>query len=239
MVATLLAGCGSGDPTASPASSNSAPVPSETPEAVSDLDGCVTADEATLLRHEGESTVARVGVMGDGAAGVVISYEVSRSVCPWLPLAERLVEAGYRVLLYDTVSGTPTNHVVDRAALLVELGAEDVVLVGGSVGGAASIVAATEIEPPVAAVVSLSGGGIDTADAAQALTVPLLQVVAEDDAPFASLARENDAAAVQSPAHELVVFPGRAHASRLFQSPAAEQVLTTIEEFLGVQAPAT
>ena len=236
----VIAGCGA-DGTTEAAPPSAVSTTSETPEegaAPTDLDGCVTASDATLSTNEAESTVARVAIMGDGDVGVVISYETSRNVCPWLPLAERLVEAGYRVLLYDTVSGTATDHVVDRAALLREQGVDHIVLVGGSLGGAASIVAATEIQPAVTAVVSLSGGGIDTVDAAPMITMPLLQVVAEDDSPFAGAAVQNDAAATQSPGRELLVLPGRVHASRFFESPDAEQVLTAVVEFIQAHAAA-
>lgn len=235
--AIVSAGCASDDTTSTPRTSP-APTASEPPDAPADLDGCVTADDGLLLVHEGGSTVADVAIMGDGAIGVVISYETSRNVCSWLPLVGPLVEAGYRVLLYDTVSGTAVDHVVDRAALLREQGVTDVVLVGGSLGGAASIVAAAEIEPPVAAVVSLSGGGIDTTRAAPEITMPLLQVVAEGDSPFAALANQNDAAARLSPAHELVVLTGRTHASTFFDSPDAERVLSTVLDFIQEHAPA-
>lgn len=254
MAVSVVGGCGTDDPTSAPQSTtapsggqSSSPSASQSadqsasqpPAAPTDLDGCITAEDATLLVHQGESTVADVAIMGDGQVGVVISYETSRYVCTWLPLAERLVEAGYRVLLYDTVSGTAIDHVVDRAALLRDEGVTDVVLVGGSLGGAASIVAAAEIEPPVAAVVSLSGGGIDTTDAAPEITSPMLQVVAEEDSPFAAVANQNDVAATGSPAHELVRLPGRTHASTFFTSPDAEVVLSTVVEFIQEHAPAT
>jgi len=236
--AAVIGGCASDDTTSTPPQRRPAPTASEPPDAPADLDGCVTADDGLLLVHEGGSTVADVAIMGDGAIGVVISYETSRNVCSWLPLVGPLVEAGYRVLLYDTVSGTAIDHVVDSAALLREQGVTDVVLVGGSLGGAASIVAAAEIEPPVAAVVSLSGGGIDTTGAAPEITMPLLQVVAEEDSPFAALANQNDAAATLSPAHELVVLTGRTHASTFFDSPDAERVLSTVLDFIQEHAPA-
>jgi hypothetical protein len=238
VIALMITGCGAdGPPDAAPSSTSTA-TSSASPTVPADLDGCVTAADATMLRDEGASTSADVAIMGDGDVGVVISYETSRYVCTWLPLADRLVDAGYRVLLYDTITGTAVDHVVDRAALLREQGVSEVVLVGGSLGGAASIIASTEIEPPVAAVVSLSGGGIDTAAAAPAITMPLLQVVSESDSPFAATAGQNDAAATRSPAHQLVTIPGRVHASGFFTSPDADRVLTTVIDFIEEHAPA-
>jgi dienelactone hydrolase len=82
----------------------------------------------------------------------------------------------------------------DLAAAVAELrrrGATRVALVGASMGGAAVLIAGTRIQPPVAAVVSVSGetdptslvGGIplNAGAAAKQLTVPTMLVVATND----------------------------------------------------------
>lgn len=215
------------------APSSASPTPSPTP--ITDISGCITADDAELFLHEGESTTSVVALMGEGPTGVVVSYEQSGSVCPWLPLAERLVAEGYQVALFDRRTGVPDDYAVDITALLRERGSEQVFLVGGSLGGTASIQAGAAIEPPVAGVVNLSGGRSDSVEAAAELTMPLLQIVASDDngGALVSLARLIDEAATQTSERELIVVAGRAHASGLFDTEQSEQVLTEIVDFLG------
>lgn len=216
---------------AEPPSSTST-APSATP--ITDISGCITADDAELFVHEGESTTAVVALMGEGPAGVVVSYEQAASVCSWLPLAERLVDEGYQVLLYDRRTGVPADYAADLTALLRERGSEQIFLVGGSLGGTASIAAAAVIDPPVAGVVNLSGGRSDSVAAAAELTMPLVQIVAEDDSggAFLAAARLIDEAAIQTPERELTVLPGRAHASGFFDTEQSEQVIDQIVGFL-------
>lgn len=235
-IVALASAC---SPTTEPAGGDTREPPtaiSATPTAtpISDISGCITSSDAELLLHEGAATTAVVALMGDGRAGVVISYEQAGSVCPWLPLAERLVAEGYRVLLYDRRAGVPDDYVGDMTALLRQRATEQVFLIGGSLGGTASLEGAATIEPPVAAVVNLSGGRSDTVAAAAELTVPLLQIVAESDSggTFASAARLIDEAATQAPARELIVLPGRAHASGFFRTDQSAQVMDHIVDFL-------
>lgn len=218
-----IAGCsGDGIPDVAGGSSTSA-------RPLTDVGLCITAGDATLLRHEGDVQAA-VAIMGEGAAGVVISYEQNGSVCPWLPLADKLVAAGYTVVLYDRLSEQTYDFVPEMVDLLRERGIAEVALVGGSIGGMASIDAATDVEPPVAAVVSLSGADSGTVQAARELTVPLLQIVAEGDTTFVGPAQSTNDAAVGSPDHQLDIVSGSAHGSLLFSVDAT--VLDRIEEFL-------
>lgn len=121
----LVTACGSDRST-----SNSTPA-TESTTPLANLGGCIDANAATLLRHEGGGIVANVAIMGAGDVGVVITYETFRDVCTWLPLTDRLVDAGYRVLLYDQVSGTGTDYVREMAGLMRTKGVKEIVLVGG------------------------------------------------------------------------------------------------------------
>lgn len=204
--------------------------------AADEITSCITGDEADVFAYAGEATDPVVAIMGEGPASVIVSSERSGSVCPWLPLAERLVDAGYEVALYQRLAGAPdddaVNYVVDMTALMRDRGSEQVFLVGGSLGGGASLDAAASIQPPVDGLVNLSGGRVDSEDAAAELTVPLLQIVAASDSAFPRSARRIDAAATQAPARELIVLPGRAHASDFFAVDQSELVLDLIVEFL-------
>jgi pimeloyl-ACP methyl ester carboxylesterase len=210
LVGLLLAGCGGGSEDRS-ASEH----PTKTPVALGG--GCLTADDATLSWYDDESLSAAVGILGSGPQGVVISYEKAGSVCPWLPLADRLTAEGVTVLLYERLDDfDPSAYLPAMLTLLTDQGVDRIALVGGSVGGMASITVAATGDPAIASVVSLSGASQDTIAAAPLLDVPLLQVVARDDQPFAAAAKATEQAASVSPQHRLVVVEGSAHASSMF-----------------------
>ncbi|MGI8644730.1 MAG: dienelactone hydrolase family protein [Nocardioides sp.] len=225
LLAVSLAGCGSDNTD----QASRAPRPH-------DLGGCLSSDEATLSWYDDDSLSAAVGVFeSSGDAGVVVSYEQSGSVCPWLSLAERLSDVGLTVLVYERLDDyDPGEYLPAMVGLLREDGVDHVGLVGGSIGGMASIISAAGITPPVAAVVSLSGASPATIAAAPDLTMPLLQIVAKDDEPFATAAASTDAAAHAAPTHQLVVVRGNAHASVLLSidSRSSDRVVTFLNEKL-------
>lgn len=195
------------------------------------IDGCVTSKDGELFTATDQMEVSGV-VMGDGPVGVVVSYEDGGTVCDWLGLARALVEDGHRVLLY--VRGNyaePERDIVAMAKRLRSSGAERVVLLGGSMGGRLSPLAAERLGDPVAGVVNLSG--VVTTQHAAALTVPFLQFVGSGDllAPVAKM-RAADRAADRSSAHELVVVDDDAHASALLDGPHGEQITRRIREFV-------
>lgn len=218
--AITLGGCGGSEPAAEK--------PAEKPLTEMGF-GCITADDATLLHHEKGDLEADVAIFGEGEVGVVVTYETFRNVCLWLPLEERLVADGHQVLLYDQLAGTGDELIPQMADLLRDKGAKKIVLVGGSQGGGESMIAAPEVKPAVSAVVVMAPSEIGTADG---LTMPFLQVVASADGTFASTARANDAAATQSPDHQLLVVDGNAHASKIFAGAAKQQALDAMSAFI-------
>ncbi|MCT9934067.1 hypothetical protein N5079_28040 [Planotetraspora sp. A-T 1434] len=221
-----------GSPAASPASPTT---PAASPAATGpNVQGCFTEADGRVFTYPDADGDPYTGVIiGDGPVGVVVSYERGGDVCTWRPLAERLKAAGYRALLYDRSALAPVDDlIVQMAGRLRKAGVKRLFLVGGSVGGHMSIVAATRLKRPVAGVVNLSGVAI--ADEAAPLGVPLLQITAEDDgsAPPAAL-EEAARAAVKSPDRPVVVVRGEhAHASSLFGTAQGPKVLDTIMAFL-------
>jgi dienelactone hydrolase len=143
------------------------------------------------------------GVMvGRGPAGVVLAHQHPSDLCGAWPFADYLAKRALRALAIDLrcfgrsacPEGDARGRVVDDlAAAVAELrrrGVTRVALVGASMGGAAVLIAGTRVQPPVAAVVSLSGepdptslvGGIPLhAGAVERLTVPTMLVVATND----------------------------------------------------------
>ncbi|MFC5829531.1 alpha/beta hydrolase [Nonomuraea insulae] len=215
-------------PAASPAGSPVAsPAPIPTGPNVS---GCFTEADGKIFEHSG----GLPGVItGDGPVGVVITYERRGTVCTWRPLSDRLVAAGYRVLLYArSSSALPEDVAVAMARRLAkENGVERLFLVGGSIGATTAVPAALRLGAKVAGVVAVSGT-INTQAAAR-LTAPLLQIgSANDDYGGADdLARAHDAA-TNAVSNETMVIPGESlHASALFTSPHGKDVLDRIVAF--------
>ncbi|MFI7114776.1 alpha/beta hydrolase [Nonomuraea sp. NPDC050227] len=195
------------------------------------VSGCFTEQDGKIFTHvRGLPGV----IAGDGPVGVVISYERRGTVCSWRPLSDRLVAAGYRVLLYARDAGLlPEDGAVAMGKRLAkEKGVERLFLVGGSIGATASVPAAERLGAEVAGVVALSGE-IDKGDAA-ALTVPLLQIGSEHDSyGGAESMRAAEAAATRSPDNQVLVIPGESlHASALFGSPHSAKVLDTVVAFM-------
>ncbi len=128
------------------------------------------------------------------------------------------------------------GDVVGAAAELRREGVTKVVLVGGSMGGTASLVAASITTPPIAGVVSLSGPAefsvMDAMAASKELTVPVLYMAAENDQQrFPSDARAMFA--VCSSGHkQLLILPGSDHGSDLLAGSAQDQAGNALEKFI-------
>ena len=192
---------------------------------------CISADEASLGVHFPAAGETLEGiVVGSGDAGIVLAHEADGDLCQWKPYALALSKEGYQVLAYtsgkDTVAG-----VVAAAAELRAKGAKRVLLVGASKGGTAVLTAAPSIQPPVAAVVDLSGPkAIDDVDATTAigkLSVPTLFMAGTLDKPFVDDTKALYAAATNAPRRKLALVPGGGHGIALVETNAK-----TIEAFL-------
>ncbi|MFE1307834.1 alpha/beta hydrolase family protein [Streptomyces sp. NPDC058755] len=157
---------------------------------------------------------------GKGATGVVLSHMANSDVCSWVPQADELAGEGYRVLAVQSI-GDEVAEITESARLLADKGATRVILMGASKGGTASVVAAPKIaEPPVAAVINLSGPsiyqGMDAEAAAAHLTVPVLYVAAKQDSGFAEDVTAQDKKSRKSPDARLDLADGNAHGTDLF-----------------------
>ena len=94
-------------------------------------------------------------------------------------------------------------------------GAKEIILIGASMGGTAVIELALEAQ--VQGVVALSPpmafGRIDALEAVKSMIIPLLLIVAENDRPYYSDARELENAAA---ATQFLSLPGQQHGTNLF-----------------------
>jgi dienelactone hydrolase len=215
---------------------------------------CLTAAErAHTVRFASGNGASLAGVLlGSGRVGLVFAHQTDADMCEWVPYARLLAAKGYTALAIDmngfgasqSSAGVPAQPRFDQdllaaAALLRRQGVTSVVLVGASLGGLASVVAASEAQPPVTAVVDVSGpeqmSGLDDVAAARRLTVPALFLVGERDE-FVADVRAVAAAAPKTPTHRLVVIPGTAsHGVALLdpaQEPQAGAARAAVESFL-------
>jgi dienelactone hydrolase len=158
---------------------------------------------ATLVRFKAADGTPLDGVMvGSGTVGVVLAHEYGSDLCDAWPFANYLAKRGFRAFAIDMrcfgrsacPQGDAAGRVVDdllaAAAELRRRGATKVALVGGSMGGTAALIAATRVQPPIDAVISLSGEANPTSlmnlplnarAAIQQLTAPAMFVVANLD----------------------------------------------------------
>ena len=195
-----------------------------------DVEGAVVQFKA----GDGANLVGAVAGRSSGRVGVVLANPGGGEICNWVSLSgdpkliNALVADGDQVLLFDyrgtghspKASGSRSSafdqDVRGAVAELRQRGVRRIVLVGGSVGGIVSLVAATKLKPPPAAIIGLSASGISTPfrdsdgeTAAAKLHAPLLLVVAHDDE--LSAARGLFKASSSSD-KQLLVVPGSSHA---------------------------
>ena len=195
-----------------------------------DVEGAVVQFKA----GDGANLVGAVAGRTGGRVGVVVANTADGEICNWVSLGgdpkltNALVADGDQVLFFDyrgtgrspKTSGSRSSafdqDVLGAVAELRRRGAKRIVLVGGSVGGIVSLVAATKLKPSPAAIIGLSASGTsppftdsDGGTAATKLHAPLLLVVAHDDvlATARSLFKASSAKDKQ-----LLVVPGSSHA---------------------------
>lgn len=96
-------------------------------------------------------------VLGKGSKGITLGHANGWMVKSWLPFAERLVEEGYQVILWEFRNNKPSGSaegeagnrwdldVIAAAQVLRERGATEILSMGASDGGTATAAAAPHI----------------------------------------------------------------------------------------------
>lgn len=141
--------------------------PSTQQERASDL---ASSRAVTFESADGVELAGRL--FGDGSVGVVLAHMLPADQTSWWPFARILAEHGYTALTFDFRGYCPGGDagcsqgtkdvaaiwkdVVGAAQFLRSKGAIRMMLVGASMGGTASLIAASQPGMSVAAVVSLS-----------------------------------------------------------------------------------
>ena len=208
------------------------------------LDSCVQASdmarEVSFKSPKGEEVIG--AVLGDGNVGVILANSAQSDLCEWLTYAERLRDMGRRVLIFD-FAFDQVGDVVGAAGELSREGVSKTVLVGSSMGGTASLVAATLITPTIAGVASLSGpaeyGSMDALAASRQLMLPVLYMAGRSDQQkpydFPADARTMYSAC-PSTHKQLLILPGNDHGSDLLGGNAADQAQGALEKFISDSA---
>jgi pimeloyl-ACP methyl ester carboxylesterase len=189
-------------------------------------------------------------VLGRGRTGLVLAHGRGGDLCEWLPRAQGFAEQGYQALVFDFAGFGDSRpgagpdaridtDVVAAAGQLRRRGADEIVLIGSSMGATAVLVAATRIRPPVAGVVSLSGpaafGAVSAWTAMPRLRVPVLLVSARNDQPFLGAAQSMYRRA--RAADKRLLIAGRGHGSIILAYPDdGPKVLAGIRRFIADQS---
>jgi pimeloyl-ACP methyl ester carboxylesterase len=223
------------------------PVPTSSPAS-----GPATAARAVTFTTQDGITLGG-HVFGSGPRGVILTHMYPADQTSWYSTAERLAQQGYHVLTFDfrgygESSGQKQIAVIDRdvTAAITEIrqeGAAEVVLVGASMGGTASLIAGDRAQAlssiRLAGIATLSAPvefqGLSAADAVPRLIVPLLFIAAEKDVGAAG-ARQLEQ--LSSGKAELEIVPGSDHGTTLLTGAQGQKVYEVLLRFIeGSLAP--
>lgn len=190
-------------------------------------------------------------VFGDGSSAVVLSHMRPSDQTSWFRFAARLADAGYLVLTYDFRGYCPGGQggcsggsrdiaamwqdVVGAIDFVRSRGATSVSLVGASMGGTASLVAAAREGVDVRAVVALSApasieGLVVDGALLSRVSVGKLFIAGVGDAVAASDAESLHAQA--PPPKRVEIVPADDHGTDLLTGSQAEVVRRLIETHL-------
>jgi pimeloyl-ACP methyl ester carboxylesterase len=164
-VSFVLVACGGGDATA-PIDGSPTPPPSET---LSPSPTPVPGEAVTFRASDGVRIAGRL--FGEGRVGVVLGHSIDGDQTEWWNFAEVVADAGHAALAIDFRGYCPGEDagcsedgstrdawrdLLAGARFLRERGVKDIVLIGASMGGTASVLAAAEARPRVSGVITLS-----------------------------------------------------------------------------------
>jgi pimeloyl-ACP methyl ester carboxylesterase len=196
-------------------------------------------------------------LFGDGTTAVVLSHMLPADQRSWFDFADRLADQGYLVLTYDFRGYCPGGEggcsagqrdisgiwqdVLGAEDFVRSQGATNVALVGASMGGTASLVAAGQEGADVRAVVTLSApesieGLVADAALLQREQANKLFIAGVGDAPAAASAEH--LYEIAPPPKRVQIFPADDHGTDLLTGSQGEAVKRLIETYLTEFAPA-
>lgn len=200
------------------------------------------------IRFQTRDGVALHGrLFGSGPVGVALAHMYPADATSWYPLGRRLAAAGYAALAfnfrgYDGSQGPKDVSKADADVVaaydhLRSRGSSRVALVGASMGGTASLVAAATVETPAVVAISapLRFEGLDAEPAAPRVGAPVLLLASSDDSAAADSLRTLSRLL---PRADAKLYEGDAHGTNLFEDrPEAGDVV--IDFLMRYASPAT
>ena len=205
--AVALAGCDNAPSHGSASNHPVTPSTTSTPFGAADWT-CLSGRERKqlfVLRGPGPDRMTALSV-GTGRVAVILAHQVSGSLCQWWPYGRTLAAAGLRVVAFDfdgdgaspPGDGNYPGEVVAAARWARQAGARKIILMGGSMGGTAVMVAAAHLGASITGVIDLSGpavfAGMNALAAAKHVRVPVLFGYGVKDSAFAIDVRQVRAA---------------------------------------------
>jgi dienelactone hydrolase len=202
-----LTGCDNAPRHGSASSQPAAPNATGTPVGAADWT-CLSGRERTklfMLRGPGPDRMTALSI-GTGRVAVILAHQVSGSLCQWWPYGRTLAAAGFRVVAFDfdgcgaspTGDGNYPGEVAAAAQWARQAGARKIILMGGSMGGTAVMVAAAHLGASITGVIDFSGpsvfSGMNALAAAKRVRVPILFGYGVKDTAFAIGVRQVRAA---------------------------------------------
>lgn len=196
-----------------------------------------TEDGVTLTGH----------LFGSGDAGIVLAHMYPADQTSWNPAAQRLAEEGYLVLTFDFRGYGESEGNKDIAEIgydaiaallaIADAGAGRVAIIGASMGGTASLIAADYGQSlsrfAVSGVATLSAPvefrGLSAEEAVPRIQIPMLFIAAEEDT-GADGARELEK--LSGDRGELHILPGNEHGTNMLDGETADQVWELLLGFL-------
>lgn len=214
--------------------------------------------DSRAVSFESADGVALQGrLFGDGSTAVVLSHMRPADQRSWFAFAHRLADQGYMVLTYDFRGYCPGGEggcskgernisgmwqdVLGAEDFVRSQGAANVALVGASMGGTASLVAAGQEGEDIEAVVTLSApesieGLVADAALLQREQANKLFVAGVGDAPAAASAEH--LFEIAPPPKRVAIIPADDHGTDLLTGSHGEEVRRLIETYLAQFAPA-
>ena len=190
-----------------------------------------------------DGTRLRGHLWARGPNAVVFSHMFGTTQSIWYDLAGKLAAQGYTVLTFDFRGvGTSSGKLVIRHVYRDTLAAvrfmrgwnpEKIVVMGASMGGTSSIVAAgqTKVDGLVVIASGMMFRGLDARPYLTNLQMPKLFIVGTKDAPFNQSARTMHERTPEP--KRLLMIPTAAHGTYMFRSAAhREAIYEAIFDFL-------
>lgn len=137
-----------------------------------------------------EAYVNRPASTAPATTGIVIDHQSDQSLCDSMGWADTFAVEGFLAIAPSLDDGDEVTETEGAVEYLRTHGATRIVLVGASMGGTVVLVAATQIQPPVQAVISVSAptawNAADAQSAVPKLTVPVFYAASAQDTAFAA-----------------------------------------------------